>query len=239
VSGLSLVFWIVLPYIAMTVFVVGHVWRWRVDQYGWTSRSSQVQESRLLSVGGPVFHYATFAAIGGHVLGILIPASWTAAVGIDEPLYHLISASLGTVAGVLVAVGLVVLVARRLGVSRVRVTTSRMDVLAYVLLAVVIALGLGETIFVNLLGPGYDYRGSVAIWFRGIFLLNPQPDLMVGAPLIYQVHVILAWLLFMVWPFSRLVHAWSYPLLFLGRPWILYRSYRTSRLGRREVGAGH
>ncbi len=228
-SGLSLVFWIALPYIAITVFVVGHVWRWRVDQFGWTSRSSQIQESRLLSVGGPIFHYATFAAIGGHVLGILIPASWTAAVGIDENLYHLISASLGTLAGVLVAVGLVVLVARRLGVSRVRVTTSRMDVVAYVLLALVIAMGLGETIFVNLLGAGYDYRASVAIWFRGIFLADPRPELMVGAPLIYQAHVILAWLLFMVWPFSRLVHAWSYPVLFLGRPWILYRSYRHSR----------
>lgn len=236
-SGLDLVFWIALPYIAITVFVVGHIWRWRVDQYGWTSRSSQVQESRLLSVGGPVFHYATFAAIAGHVLGILIPASWTAAVGIDENLYRLISASLGTLAGVLVAVGLIVLVARRLGVSRVRTTTSRTDILAYVLLAVVIALGLVETVLVNLLGAGYDYRSSVAIWFRGIFLADPRPELMVGAPLIYQVHVILAWLLFMVWPFSRLVHAWSYPLLFIGRPWILYRSYRRGPAGRREAGA--
>jgi nitrate reductase gamma subunit len=228
VSGLALLFWIALPYAAIVVFVVGHAWRWRVDQYGWTTRSSQLQEARLLSVGGPVFHYATFAAIGGHVLGILIPASWTAAVGIDEELYHVISAVLGTVAGVLVVVGLVVLVARRAGVPRVAVTTSRTDVLAYLLLAVVIALGLGETLFVNLLGPGYDYRASVALWFRGIFLLDPQPALMTGAPPIYQAHVILAWLLFMLWPFSRLVHAWSYPLLFLGRPWILYRGYRRS-----------
>jgi nitrate reductase gamma subunit len=236
-SGLALLFWIVLPYVALSVFVVGHIWRWRVDQYGWTSRSSQLQESRLLSVGGPVFHYATFAAIGGHVLGILIPASWTAAVGIDEGLYHEISAVLGTAAGILVVVGLVVLVARRVGVPRVAATTSRTDVLAYVLLAIVIALGLGETLFMNLLGSGYDYRSSVALWFRGLFLLDPRPELMVAAPSIYQAHVILAWLLFMLWPFSRLVHAWSYPLLFIGRPWILYRSYRQSRIGRREAGA--
>lgn len=231
-SGLTLLLWIALPYVALTVFVVGHIWRWRVDQYGWTSRSSQLQESRLLAVGGPVFHYATFAAIGGHVLGILIPASWTAEIGIDENLYHLISAVLGTAAGVLVIVGLAVLLVRRVGVPRVAATTSRTDAAAYVLLTVVIALGLGETLFVNLLGPGYDYRASVALWFRGLFLLNPQPELMVGAPLIYQVHVILAWLLFLVWPFSRLVHAWSYPLLFLGRPWILYRSHRRRGVAR-------
>ena len=224
-SGLTLLFWIAMPYVAIAVFVVGHVWRWRVDQYGWTTRSSQLQESRLLSIGGPIFHYATFAAIGGHVLGILIPASWTAAVGIDEGMYRAISASLGTIAGLLVAVGLLVLVYRRVSVPRVRVTTSRTDVLAYVLLTIVIGLGLGETVGVNLLGGGYDYRSTVALWFRGLFLLNPRPELMVSAPPVYQAHVILAWLLFMVWPFSRLVHAWSYPLMFLGRPWILYRSY--------------
>ncbi len=234
-SGLSLLFWIALPYVAIAVFVVGHVWRWRVDQYGWTSRSSQLQESRLLSVGGPVFHYAAFAAIAGHVLGILIPASWTAAVGIDEEAYHFISASLGTVAGVLVVVGLVVLVARRLFVPRVAATTTATDVLAYVLLTVVIALGLGETLFVNALGGGYDYRSTVATWFRGLFLLDPRPELMASAPAIYQIHVILAWLLFMVWPFSRLVHTWSYPVLFLGRPWILYRSQRRSRVGQAEA----
>ncbi len=237
-SGLALFFWIALPYLAIAVFVVGHAWRWRVDQYGWTSRSSQLQESRLLSVGGPVFHYAAFAAIGGHVLGILVPASWTAAVGIDEHMYHVISASLGTIAGVLVAIGLVVLVYRRVHVPRVAATTSRMDVLAYVLLSAVIALGIGETVGVNLLGGGYDYRSSVAIWFRGLFLLNPRPELMVAAPPVYQAHVIMAWLLFMIWPFSRLVHVWSYPLMYLGRPWIMYRSRRRSRATRSAAAAG-
>ncbi|MGH2512813.1 MAG: respiratory nitrate reductase subunit gamma, partial [Candidatus Limnocylindrales bacterium] len=66
----------------------------------------------------------------------------------------------------------------------------------------------------------------------------PQPNLMIGAPFIYQVHVILAWLLFIVWPFSRLVHAWSYPLMFVGRPPILYRSARPSRTGRDKAAPG-
>lgn len=225
-SGLTLVFWIALPYVAMTVFVVGHAWRWRHDQFGWTSRSSQLMERRLLSVGSPLFHYGAFAAIGGHVLGILIPESWTAALGITETEYHWLSALAGTAAGLAVVVGFAILLYRRITVPRVAVTTTRMDIAVYALLTLTIGLGMLETAGVNLLGGGYDYRSTVAVWFRGLFLANPQPELMVSAPLVYQLHVVSAWLLFALWPFSRLVHAWSYPILYLGRPWILYRGYR-------------
>ena len=61
-------------------------------------------------------------------------------------------------------------------------------------------------------------------WFRGVFALDPDPDLMAGAPFLFQAHAVSAWLLFAVWPFSRLVHAWSIPLTYLGRSWILFRS---------------
>ncbi|HYW25302.1 MAG TPA: respiratory nitrate reductase subunit gamma, partial [Terriglobales bacterium] len=107
---------------------------------------------------------------------------------------------------------------------RVRRTTSPTDVAVYVLLAVVIGLGLAETLVVNAFGSAYDYRASVAIWFRGIFVLDPRTDVMVSAPLLYQVHAASAWLLYALWPFSRLVHVWSLPLQYLGRPYILYRS---------------
>ena len=40
--------WITAPYVAFTSFVLGHVWRYRTDQFGWTTRSSQIYESRLL-----------------------------------------------------------------------------------------------------------------------------------------------------------------------------------------------
>jgi len=75
--------WVVLPYIALTVFVVGHIWRWRTDQFGWTTRTTQLLENRWLRLGSPLFHLGVFAAIGGHVLGLLVPASWTAAVGVS------------------------------------------------------------------------------------------------------------------------------------------------------------
>jgi len=215
--------WVVWPYVAMVVFVVGHIWRYREDKFGWTSRSTQLLESRWLAWGSNLFHYGALAAIGGHVLGILVPAQLTAYVGVSEDRYHLLSAGAGTVAGVACAAGLVILVVRRLRFPRVRPTTSSTDLAVYLLLVVIIGLGLYETIAYSALGGGYDYRATVAIWFRGLFLLSPHPELMVSAPLVYQLHATIAWLLFALWPFSRLVHAWSIPFQYIGRPYILYR----------------
>jgi nitrate reductase gamma subunit len=101
--------------------------------------------------------------------------------------------------------------------------TTRMGIVADVLLAVVIGLGLAETIGRNTLGGGYDYRSTVGVWFRSIVFLHPEPDAMVGAPVMYQLHAAAAWLILLVWPFTRLVHAWSIPLEYVGRPYILYR----------------
>jgi len=216
--------WTGLPYLAFGIFLVGHVWRWRYDQFGWTSRSTQLQERRLLKWGAPIFHYGTFAAIGGHVIGVLIPERWTRAIGIPEHVYRWFSAGAGTLAAVLVIGGVVVLATRRLFVPRVRATTAPIDYLALILLLVVILTGIAPTIGINLFGHGYDYRTTVAPWFRGLFTGSPNVNAIATAPIIYQVHAASAWMIWVVWPFSRLVHAWSYPLRYLWRPYIVYRS---------------
>ena len=99
-SSWDLWWWVILPYLALATFVVGHVWRWRYDQFGWTSRSTQLQESTLLKWGGPLFHYGTFAAIAGHVLGILVPESFTRWLGVPEETYRWFSAVGGAVAAI-------------------------------------------------------------------------------------------------------------------------------------------
>lgn len=229
-TGYSEFVWVALPYLAIATFVVGHVWRYRHDKFGWTTRSTQMLESRWLAWGSNLFHWGALAAIGGHVLGILIPASWTAAVGIDESRYHVLSAGAGTAAGLVCGAGLVILVWRRIGFLRVWRTTTYVDMATYLLLMLIITLGLIDTIWSNTFQGGYDYRHTVAVWFRGIFLLDPHPGLMVTAPLLYQLHAASAWLLFALWPFSRLVHAWSVPFQYLGRPYILYRNrYASAR----------
>ena len=219
----GLVVWVVLPYAAIAVFLVGHAWRYRADKFGWTSRSTQVLESSWLAWGSNLFHYGALAAIAGHVLGLLVPSQLTDFVGLTEARYHVLSAAAGSAAGLACAAGLVILVVRRAKFPRVRLTTTYGDLVTYLLLVLIIGLGLFETLAYSALGGGYDYRASVAIWFRGILFLDPRPELMSAAPLVYQLHAACAWLLVAAWPFTRLVHAWSVPLQYLGRPYILYR----------------
>lgn len=235
-SVLDVFFYAILPYLAMLTFVLGHIWRWRVDQFGWTSRSSQLYEGTLLKYGSPLFHYGTLAAVGGHVLGILIPAAWITAIGIPEAFYHPFAAYAGAVAGLVVVAGLAILIWRRATNPRVRRVTTRTDVLTYTLMTAVIAIGLAETFAYSLLGAGgaFDYRMSVSVWFRDIFAGDPRPDLMAPVPAIYQIHVIIAWFFLALFPFSRLVHAWSAPVWYLWRPFIVYR--RRATLPPREPG---
>jgi nitrate reductase gamma subunit len=223
ITGFQLFWWVILPYLALVTFVIGHIWRYLYDQFGWTSRSTQLQEKRLLKWGSPLFHYATFAAIGGHVLGILIPERWTAAIGIPEDAYRWFSAAAGTAAAVGLIVGIGILASRRLFVPRVRSTGDIVDWIALILLAIVIVMGIAETMGVGLLGGGYDYRQSVSLWFRGLFAGSPNVRAIAHAPFLYQLHATAAWAVLIVWPFSRLVHAWSYPVWYLWRPYIVYR----------------
>ncbi|MGH3445613.1 MAG: respiratory nitrate reductase subunit gamma, partial [Nocardioidaceae bacterium] len=175
-----------------------------------------------LKCGAPLFHYGTFAAISGHVIGILIPKAWVGAIGINEHAYHLFSASAGLLAAALVIGGMGILATRRLLVPRVRATTSPVDWVALVLLGIMVVLGIAVTA-VN--APiGFDYRETISVWFRSLFTLNPDVSAATAAPLLFEVHAIAAWLLFLLWPFTRLVHAWSYPLWYLWRPYVVYRS---------------
>jgi nitrate reductase gamma subunit len=231
-SRLDLLLWIVLPYAAMTVFVVGHVWRYRHDQLGWTTRSTQILEARRLRPAVLLFHLGLFAVLGGHLLGILVPASLTDAVGLSEDAYHAVSVTAGSLAGTAMLLGFVLLLARREGDPRVRVTTTRTDRLTYLVLGVMLVTGMWATVGENLIAGGYDYRETVAPWFRGLFTLDPDTSLIAGAPLVYRIHVAAGFLLYALWPFSRLVHAWSVPATYLTRSHILYRSRRRAPAGR-------
>lgn len=229
--------WVILPYLAIATFVVGHAWRFKRDQFTWTTRSTQLLESRWLKLGSPLFHFGLLAVIGGHVIGILIPQSLTDSLGISEGVYRAFSAGMGTLAGTAMLAGLAILIVRRLRDPRVAATTRPMDVAVMALLAFMVASGMWNTVVENVINGGYNYRQTVSPWFRGLFLLDPSASLMTrGAiPLSYQLHAVGGWLLIMVWPFSRLVHAWSVPLGYLRRKPIVYRS-RAPRGVR--VGAG-
>jgi nitrate reductase gamma subunit len=119
--------WMIAPYVALTSFVLGHIWRYRADQFGWTTRSSQIYESRLLRMGSPLFHFGLLGVFGGYVVGLMIPESWTAAVGISEWVYHLMAVTMGSLAGFAVVTGLGILLYRRITVLAVAKATTRRD----------------------------------------------------------------------------------------------------------------
>ncbi len=223
---MSIALWGVLPYVALTTFVVGLVWRWRHDKAGWTARSSQLHERRLLALGSPLFHYGILLTAAGHVTGLLIPASWTRALGLGDGFYHAFAVGMGTLAGLMTAAGLAILVYRRLTVRAVGRASLASDLTMYVLLGGTILIGLAIT----LTGNGHDYRATVSPWFRSIFMLQPSIEAITMAPFGFQLHALIAWALIGAWPFTRLVHAFSLPLGYLVRPYIVYRS-REARHG--------
>lgn len=225
--------WVIFPYVAMPIFFVGHWWRYRTDQFAWTSRSTQLLDRRVLGWASPMFHYGALAAVGGHVLGLCIPPSVTSAIGIDEHAYRWIAGIAGGIAGLVTLIGFLGLVFRRGTSDRVRRTTTNMDMLTYLLLTVLICLGCFMTFRYTLFaGHPYNYRPAIGAWWRSLFYLHPDVAAATGAPLVYQIHAIVAWGFWAVFPFSRLVHAWSIPLQYLGRPYILYRRrYQGNRRG--------
>ncbi|RKT87472.1 nitrate reductase gamma subunit [Saccharopolyspora antimicrobica] len=238
ISPIDAMLWGVLPYVVLAVFIGGTIWRYRYDKFGWTSRSSQLHESRLLRVGSPLFHYGLLLVVGGHVLGLLVPKALTEFFGVTEQSYHVVSLLMGTIAGCAALAGLVVLLWRRLRTEAVRRSSSRSDQLTYVLLIAVMSVGLWTTVVDNGVRGPYDYRESIGPWFRDIFVLQPHPELMANAPLDYRLHALLALALFALWPFSRLVHAFSAPVHYLFRPYIVYRSRSGDRVGTRQAPRG-
>lgn len=229
--------WGALPYVVLVVLIGGTIWRYRYDKFGWTTRSSQLYESRLLRIGSPLFHFGLIFVILGHVLGLLIPQSWTGKVGISEHTYHLIALISGTAAGAATLAGIALLIWRRRTTGPVFRATTRNDKLMYVFLAGAIVAGLTATI-TNAAGTDHNYRQTISPWLRSIFYLHPEIDKMGKAPTVFHVHVLIAFALFALFPFTRLVHAFSAPVKYLFRPYIVYRRRDPRMLGTRPARRG-
>ncbi|HET8640650.1 MAG TPA: respiratory nitrate reductase subunit gamma [Pseudonocardiaceae bacterium] len=237
-NALDLLLWAVLPYVTIAVLVAGTVWRYRYDQFGWTTRSSQLYESRLLRIGSPLFHFGILVVLVGHLIGLVIPKSWTEAAGLSEAAYHLQALTLGGVAGFATLVGVGILIYRRRTTGPVFMATTRNDKTMYVVLVAAIVVGLATTLLgAGVVGEEHSYRETVSVWFRSLFVLQPDVEAMAAAPAAFRLHSLIGMLLFALWPFTRLVHAFTWPLMYLFRPYVVYRSREaTDRAARAVVG---
>ncbi|NOY76891.1 MAG: respiratory nitrate reductase subunit gamma [Calditrichaeota bacterium] len=222
-NDLNQFLWVIFPYVMLTIFVVGHIYRYLTDQMGWTSESSEFLEKKSLRWGSLLFHYGILLVFGGHVVGLLVPKSILATVGVSDEAYHLVAVYFGGAAGVVTVIGLFLLLVRRYGDTRVSVTSNFGDKFIALLLFLVIGFGIYNTLGFNLFVGGFDYRTTISPWLRGLIVFSPNPNLMLGVPLVYRLHVIFAFLVFGVWPFTRLVHVWSVPIAYLTRSPIIYR----------------
>jgi len=221
VGVVDYLFWVAIPYAVMAIFILGHVYRYVTDPMSWTSKSSELLEKKLLRFGSMPFHYGILLVLAGHFVGLIIPKAVHEALGLNEHVYHIIAVIGGLFGGLLTLLGLLVLTYRRFAVKRVLANSSAGDVVVLVLLLLVVLAGLSATIY-NIDGH-FDYRESIAPWLRGLLTLRPDPTLMVNVPIIFKLHIFLVMLLLAVWPFTRLVHVLSFPIVYIWRSYVVFR----------------
>lgn len=215
------------PYVAITVLILGSIMRFNRDQYGWRAKSSQMLRRRELAWGSNLFHIGVLVLLVGHFVGLLTPISVFDALGITRSFKQITALSVGGSAGAIAFIGSTILLQRRLADPRIRRTSSIGDIGVLTLIWLQIAVGLA-TIFWSI--DHLDGQEVVLFmgWANGILTLNPSAaDLIIDAHFVYKLHIVIGLTLFLVMPFSRLVHIWSAPVWYLGRKG--YQIVRTHR----------
>lgn len=221
-TTLDLLLWAVFPYIVFTIFIGGLIYRYQKDQFGWTTKSSELLEKKRLRIGSLMFHWGLMFVLGGHVAGLIVPVTFYNALGISEHFYHNIALIFGLSAGIIAFIGILLLAYRRISVKRIKRTTSIGDWISLFLVIFVIATGLLAT-SMNVDAHGFDYRTTIAPWLRGLFVFQLQPELMADVPIWFKIHIYSTFALYVAWPFTRLVHAFSFPIRYLNRNYVIYK----------------
>ncbi len=227
-SALDTLLFVVLPYVALATFFGGTILRYRSRPFTYSSLSSQFLENRAHFWAQVPFHYGILLVLAGHVLAFLLPnqlLAWNA-----SPVRLLILEVTGLSLALLTFVGLVNVVVRRLRSDRLRVVTTPMDVLVYVLLGVQLLTGIGTAVAYPW---GSSWFASVLTpYLRSIATLSPELQWVTALPLMVKLHVVGLWALLLVFPFTRLVHVLVVPNPYLWRRPQVVRWYGIDRLPR-------
>ena len=218
------------PYLCLTVFLVGSLFRFDREQYTWRSGSSQLLRRRQLMWGSNLFHVGILVIFLGHFVGLLTPIQLFDALGISHTSKQWMAIVIGGLAGIMCFVGTTLLVHRRLFDARIRATSSFGDIAILLLLYAQLILGLC-TIAVSLGHLDGHEMVKFMTWAQGILTLQPGVSALVAdAHPLFKLHLFLGMTIFLVFPFTRLVHVWSAPVWYLGRRG--YQVVRTTRHGR-------
>lgn len=218
------------PYLAVTVLVVGSIMRFDANQYSWRSQSSQFLRRKQMVLGSNLFHMGIIILFFGHLVGLLTPINVFDALGIGHSFKQTTALVVGGIAGVLAFVGCLLLLHRRLFDPRIRRSSSIGDILVLVLIFCQLMLGIATTYWTLQHLDGSEMVRFMG-WANGILTLNPAaPDSIREVALVYKLHIVLGLTLFLITPFTRLVHIWSAPVWFLLRPgYQIVRSRRSDK----------
>lgn len=218
--------WVIMPYLCIAIFFLGHLARFKFDKFSWTAKSSEFIEKKQLKWGSLMFHLGIIPVAMGHIVGLLIPASWLTAVGVSDHLYHIGAVYIGSIFGIITLIGMFLLTARRITKKNIRRLSSASDIIVNFLLLAIVCMGCYATLVTNATIPSFDYRETISVWFRQLFIFSPDTDLMLQVPLAFKTHILLGFIIMAFWPFTRLVHVWSVPLTYASRSYIIYRKHK-------------
>ena len=217
------------PYLALTVFLLGSLMRFEREQYTWKSSSSQLLRRRELMWGSNLFHIGILVIFAGHFVGLLTPIWIFEMLGVSLAFKQGLAIGIGSVAGLMCLIGVGLLTHRRLTDPRIRRNSSYGDIAVLLLLSAQLVLGL-STIPVSLGHMDGSEIVKFMSWAQSIVTLQPDAsDIIADVNPIYKAHLILGMTIFLVFPFTRLVHVWSAPVWYLGR-----RGYQIVRSARKE-----
>lgn len=215
----------IYPYIALTIFAVGTLIRYDREQYTWKTSSSQLLESKDLRRGSLPFHVGIIMVLMGHFVGLLTPHQVWDFLHVTAGMKQIFAMAMGGIFGLLCLYGLVILLKRRLGNDRVRATSSTMDIALLIILLVQLLLGLFSIVVSAGHLDGTEMLKLMS-WAQNLVLLNGSgaAAAIVDVNIVFKLHILLGMSLFVIFPFSRLVHIWSVPVGYFTRSYQIVRS---------------
>ena len=214
------------PYVCLAVFFVGSLIRFDREQYTWKSDSSQFLRHGQLRWASNLFHIGVLGIFGGHLTGFLTPVAVWHAIGVSLPEKQMTAMVAGGIFGTMCVIGLVMLLTRRLSDPRIRATSTRMDLFMLFLLLAQVVLGLAG-IPLSAQHPDGSVMLKFMLWAQRIVTFRSEAaGLVADVSIVFKLHMVLGLTIFLVFPFTRLVHIWSgfASVLYLIRPYQLMRS---------------
>ncbi|MFL6631943.1 MAG: respiratory nitrate reductase subunit gamma [Massilia sp.] len=215
----------IYPYIALAIFLLGSLIRFDREQYTWRSESTQVLHTGQLRLGSILFHIGIIGLLGGHAVGLLTPVWVWDSLGVTHGAKQLFAMAAGGVMGSLCLVGILLLLARRLGNERLRAATTFKDKIVLLWILGTLLLGL-SSIFVSAGHLDGHMMVLLMTWAQHIVTCRGDAaSFIIDAPLVFKLHLFMGMSLFVIFPFTRLVHIWSGfgAVTYLGRAFQLVR----------------